>query len=819
MKLVLRSIFVVSSIFLTACGGGSSSTPPTVTPPPQPPVTPTIDYSVTVQRSQYGIPHIKADDWGSLGFGSAYAYAQDNFCILMREVVFANGLSQRYFGEDGNLAADYVFKLLGEDAADIFYGQQPQRVKDLMRGYTEGFNHYLSQTGADQLTEGTTGCRNAPWVRSITVDDLAKVTRRVMTRASTAAVAPLLTAAAPPPNVVKAKTTVKLNKHEQLALIQKMQLALQDIPQLTPTPAQLGSNAYALGSSSTQSGVGMLLGNPHFPWQGGSRFYMQHLTMADEYNVFGAGLHGSPVVNIGFNNQVAWTHTVSTAKRFVLYELTLDPDNNQRYEYDGKMVDLTSKTVSTEVQTSNGVETQEHTFYFSQYGPILDLGAVSPLLEGWPNKTTGTLFAIKDANLTNNRAFDQWIKIGLATDIAGVQDALKTLGIPWVNTIAVDRAGTAFYGDISVVPHLLNEQRATCIAGIAAPLLTSGGLTTLDGSNPACALGNDADTDVEGIFGYDSLPKLTNTTYAANANDSYWLSNPSSLLTGFPEIIGMEDVEQTRRTRLTFLQVEQRLAASDGLDATAGYSLSNLQETQFSSRNLAGEGAAPALISACKPVTDWSSYSTNTAEVDQACDLIENWDTKHNNNSVGAHIFVEFWKVFSDSDEFATAYSIPFDAADPVNTPRDINTGNAAVIEALRNALADAVDTLVSNNIALNTPLGQVQYSTRKGVRIPIHGGPSGTNFSVISSELVANEGYSNIVHGNSYMQTVTWDGDCPNAGVLLSYSQSTDETSDHYADMTQLYSDKQWVDAPYCQADIDAAQISVETLSVSVDE
>ena len=66
----------------------------------------------------------------------------------------------------------------------------------------------------------------------------------------------------------------------------------------------------------------MLLGNPHFPWRGRYRFTQQHLTIPGKYDVAGASLIGSPVVNIGWNNDVAWSHTVSTAYRFTPYEYT-----------------------------------------------------------------------------------------------------------------------------------------------------------------------------------------------------------------------------------------------------------------------------------------------------------------------------------------------------------------------------------------------------------------------------------------------------------------------------------------------------------------
>ncbi|MBW2161781.1 MAG: penicillin acylase family protein [Deltaproteobacteria bacterium] len=71
------------------------------------------DYSATIVRTTYGVPHITADNYGDLGFGNGYAYAQDNVCLLMREIVAANGQTARYFGEDeGNVADDFVYTLL-----------------------------------------------------------------------------------------------------------------------------------------------------------------------------------------------------------------------------------------------------------------------------------------------------------------------------------------------------------------------------------------------------------------------------------------------------------------------------------------------------------------------------------------------------------------------------------------------------------------------------------------------------------------------------------------------------------------------------------
>jgi acyl-homoserine-lactone acylase len=124
------------------------------------------------------------------------------------------------------------------------------------------------------------------------------------------------------------------------------------------------------------------------------------------------------------------------------------------------------------------------------------------------------------------------------------------------------------------------------------------------------------------------------------------------------------------------------------------------------------------------------------------------------------------------------------------------------------------VDRLVVAGIPMDRPWGQVQFVEKNGERIPIHGGSGAMMFSVITSNLVDGKGYANITHGNSYIQAVTWDeSDCPDAYAILTYSQSTDPASPHYADATKLYSGGGWIDMPYCEADRDAQEIDRETI------
>ena len=68
----------------------------------------------------------------------------------------------------------------------------------------------------------------------------------------------------------------------------------------------------------------MLLANPHLPWGDLFTWYEAHLNGPD-VQIYGAALVGLPIVNIGFNERVGWTHTVNTLDGADLYELTLTP--------------------------------------------------------------------------------------------------------------------------------------------------------------------------------------------------------------------------------------------------------------------------------------------------------------------------------------------------------------------------------------------------------------------------------------------------------------------------------------------------------------
>lgn len=765
------------------------------------------NYHAQIYRTSYGIPHIKAQDWGSLGYGYGYAFAQDNVCVLARDVVTASGTQSKYFGVgtgNANLAADVTYQMVNSPArVEASWQSIDQDTRDLLDGYAAGYNRHLREVGATGLPAD---CRSAAWVREIDGRDVLKVLRKLMVRASTGQFTTALLAAAPPTPLAWSSVSSIEQQYAHAAAAEAEAASVTIDPEELPdwSPERFGSNALALGSELT-GGAGALLGNPHFPWLGIERFYAVHLTIPGRYDVMGASIFGFPMVNIGFNRHVAWSHTVSTARRFVLRELTLAPGNPRAYVYEGNVVPMTPETVSVEILGAPAP--YQHTIWHTQFGPVVVPAAAA----AW---NTARAYALTDVNLDNMRAFAMYREIGQAKSVRDINAALsRHVAMPWVNTIAADADGNAYYADITTVPHVTNAQLsdADCRGTAVAQALSAARSYTLNGALAKCDPGTDADAPVPGIFGASNLPSLLRSDYVHNANDSYWLTNPSQPLEGYSRLIGADErSQQGFRTRIGHDQVARRLAGSDGLPGT-GFTRQWLQDALYSNRHYSADIMLDGVLQLCGSENTLVTVGGSTTDVKPACDVLARWDRRNRIESVGAHVWTVFWGRLTGSASnglpavTGVLYQVPFDANDAVNTPRGLNVANANVRTRVMGELALTVRFLEANGIPLDRPWGQVQFDTRNGQAIPIHGGSGGSGVwnAITTGAIVPNVGYTPILAGSSYIQAVTFRPSGPDAHAILTYSQSSDPANPHYADMTKLYSQYGWVKLPYAEGEM----------------
>ncbi|MGW0628861.1 penicillin acylase family protein [Streptomyces sp. NPDC002758] len=755
--------------------------------------------SAVIRYTEYGIPHILAKNYADLGFGTGWAQAADQVCTLADGFTTVRGERSRYFGPDAspdqslssagrNLTSDLYFRGVREAGTVEQLLAEPapagpgREVKDLMRGFAAGYDAWLRQ---NRITDPA--CKGAAWVRPVTEVDVAARAFALSVLGGQGRAVDSITTAQPPTAAVPSE-------------IPDAHRVARDADELFAADnADMGSNAVAFSGATTANGRGLLLGNPHYPWQGGRRFWQSQQTIPGKLNVMGGSLLGSATISIGHNAHVAWSHTVATGVTLNLHQLTLDPADPTVYLVDGTPERMTKRTVTVEVKDGAPVT---RTQWWTRYGPVVtSLGASVPL--PW---TATTAYALNDPNAANLRASDTGLGFSRARSTADVLATLKrTQGLPWVNTIAADAGGHTLFTQAQVLPRITDELAQRCSTPLGKVTYPSAGLAVLDGSRSDCALGSDPDAVQPGIFGPAKMPVLQDAPYAENSNDSAWLANAERPLTGYERIFGTVGTARTMRTRGAIQDVS-------GMAARGGLTVRDLERQEFANRVPAGDLVAGDAAKACAALPGGTATGSDgkTVDVSEACPVLAAWDRTADTGSRGALLFDRLWRRLPT----AQLWKVPFSAADPVGTPNTFDTS----APAFATALADTVAELRAAGIALNSPLGELQFVVRGGQRIPVPGGTEslGVWNKVEGVWDAAHGGYTEVTTGSSYIQAVGWDrGPCPVARTLLTYSQSSNPNSPHYSDQTRLFSQERWVTSRFCEKDI-LSSPSLRVLRVS---
>ena len=85
----------------------------------------------------------------------------------------------------------------------------------------------------------------------------------------------------------------------------------------------LGSNAFAVGAAKTDDGSTRLIINSHQPLEGSLAWYEAHITSEEGWNINGGLFPGSPVIFVGHNESLGWSHTVNRPDLIDVYELEI----------------------------------------------------------------------------------------------------------------------------------------------------------------------------------------------------------------------------------------------------------------------------------------------------------------------------------------------------------------------------------------------------------------------------------------------------------------------------------------------------------------
>lgn len=845
--------------------------------------------SARIQTTTGGVPHITADNLESVAFGSGYVQARDNVCIIADSIIRARGERAQYYGPGDpinpdspaaeqlgvNIVTDFSYKALGLlDKANEQFDELSAPSQAMLRGFTSGYNKYVEETDPADLPAK---CNQAPWVRTISPESLYAYYQLVALYASgdqfvkgpIFLATPPGTSPAPTPAMPMAASTFDSASSDQLA---------SSARELTPemlglktdyTDRGMGSNGWGIGSDMTENGKGALLANPHFPYTGNRRLYQMQLTVPGVYDVNGSGLIGVVIPLIGFNDNVAWTHTVSTAQHFTLYDLTLKSGDAMTYMKDGEEKPITKETISIGVNTGpGGVVPFKRDFYFSEYGPMLAGNVINKNLPAWGKEFAGrpTAITYRDANIdTARQVVDQWLGMGRAKNLEQFKKPFQNCGsVFWVNTMYTDDSGQAFYIDGTSVPQLSGAtlqafQSRAQINPVVGGLFKAG-VTMLDGSTSR----NDW---IEGACGgrvaYEGEPKLERRDFVQNSNDSYWATNPDAFLTGYSPLYGPTESILSPRTRMGLKMLQNptdsglsnvQPAGSDGK-----FTGEEIIKALYSNRAYYSETLLDELLTRCENAGDTQiETDDDSRSVAEGCTALANWDGVYDVDSKGAHVFRVF--VADYSPNFPGQFSVAFDPTQPETTP---NTPKAAPEDVSQDpmlaSLARGLNRLDQVNIDYDARLGDVQREQQSAGRLPgqdgaksgapiewpgnqnLEGGfnivrpdtsnvedgtrypryaPAGTIAKTGDLSSTPEEGWL-IAYGTSWHFGLSFTDEGPKGYGLVSYSQSDDTGSDHFEDQDNRFSNGNYRELLYRQADISAdPELKTETISsADVDE
>lgn len=739
-------------------------------------------FDVEVRWTRYGVPHVKARDYASLGYGYGYAVARDSLCLLVDRVVTLRGERSRWLGIKGATTVGFT-KATNLDS-DVFHRVQLSDVevanasralsvqaRQLVGGYAAGFNRYVRDLKPGTRAEGCGGMP-LPVMRATDVVRAAMQIGAMWKGADVAMAASTSTweALTSPVSAASPPASPPAEEHAR-----------------RPPGGRslIGSNAWAYGSDVTGTGAAIVVANPHTAWTASwQRMHQIHLTIPGEMDVMGADFTGVPVPLVGYTRDIAWTIKSPLGIEFhVLLELDARAGPAPSYVVDGVARPLSFQTVELMVRADDGsLREQRIRVPRSHLGVIYKLAAAPGRRAGW--------YAITDPNAGNALGIDQILSVARARDMADFRRAVEQHRGFTARLIAGDRHGEVLYVDSGPVLDIDDQSLVRCFADRRRQ--AGGPRNVLNGARSECAVRTVAGRPR--LAAARKIPAVMTRGIVEFATESHRYAIFGRDLTGYPLLMDDPSQEPGPRQRMSHRHIAEALV--DGR-----VTLQEAIEVMLSNRNYAAETSLDAILAACRSADASSSAA-------RACSILAAWDRRNDAASRGALMFAEAWPRIETIEGF---HGKGFVATDPYAV-LSVSTA-PRVVAGILGALEHAAEALAALGLRGDEPWGSVLTRRTAGGRIALHGGDADQGvLNVVRGGPLREDGYSDIQYGSSYIQVVTWQSGQLVASLLLAHGQSPDPTSPHYSDQLELFAQKRLVRIPFSDAEISADE-SLEVL------
>ena len=673
---------------------------------------------------EWGIPHVRAEDEEALFFAYGWAQAHNHAELLVENLGRARARGAEVWGEEA-LEDDVWYRTLGlpEWTRRSYAALEPAMRRAVDR-FAAGVNAYLAEN-PEALSPATAA------VLPVSGEDVIANLGAIRLRFSQA----------------RADAERWRRRAEEGAFL----------PQAAERA--LASNAWALGPAKSTSGNALLLANPHLPWGGNLTWMEAHLT-APGVDVYGASLVGMPVIAIGFNRHLGWTHTVNTQDVEDLYRLDLVDGG---YRFGGGVRPFERRVETVRVKTDDGFRDEEVEVLSSQHGPVVATAGQEAL----------ALRRIDDiADL--GAALGQWWAMGKAESFDDFAAALETHAIAGQNVTYADADGRIayFYGGV-------------------LPRRPSGDADFWAGA----VVGDEPELVWSAAHGFEEMPRVIDpaTGWLQNANDPPWLST-------FPPALDPEDYPPYFAPREVPLRPQQSIEL---LLESGALTLEEMAALKHSTEVEMAERVLPDLLAAVEAGEETPEL------VRRAAAVLAAWDRSTEPESRGAVLFSAWVREMfrrAGGDLFAR----PWDEAAPLATPDGLADPAAA-----RDALAAAAAEVEKVHGALDVAWGEVNRLRVGDHDLPGNGGPGSLGVFRVTHFAGGDETTDVAVGGDSFVAAVEFAAAGPRALALLSYGNASQPASPHRGDQLRLYSERRLRPVRFTAAEVEAAAVERTELAV----
>lgn len=753
------------------------------------------DQTVTIRWTDHDVPHIKAENYESLGFGYGYVLAQDRLCESAGRTIMLRGERSRYYGADGvatmgflrtsNLNSDLSvhLRMPAEWVEAELNRLQPDTLA-YIRGVTAGMNEYVNQL---PVSARQTRCGDEP-VPVFKDTDIVRSVMRFGVMKELVDVGPALLASA------------SAWRSDKQALAANSVHARE-----VEIEGGFGSNGWAYGGDVTEGKGAMLLGNPHSAWERRphmQRIYMHqaHLTIPGEIDVAGAAFLGVPIPLTGYNQDVAWTILdAATVSPYVLQRMDVqESDSRPSYRIDGEIKPLEIRTVSVEVLEQSGtVATRTFEFAYSELGLLYKLPEKPGQPAGW--------YAITNAGEQNASGLDQFMAVARAGSTTELIRAVEANRGVLSQLLIADSQGEVGYVVAGNVLPITDEQKAQC--------LIKDGLThnpkIIDGSTRQCAFRDQQGKPLTAPPEF--FPNLISRGIIHNTNNSYKYTEFGKRQPDHAGVFGFHFNQAFPGQKLSAgLRYDPRLIMSarrmQEISADGIVTAREALQVLFDNRNYAAETFLDDILALCP--------EQGSSDLAIGCATLVGWDRRNNPDSQGALLFHQFWNRVVSAGEFLPGNP----SGNPmIEEELFISSQNAS---RLTSSLTTSVRELRELGFAADAAWGDALYGIADNHRIPLHGGSY--QEGILNGEMPAPltaDGFPYILFGSAYIQRVSWQDGEVLADVLLSHGQQESVDSDGRTAQLTLFSDKQLYRLPFSEQAVLRAKTDITRILTPVSQ